>query len=319
MKTQRRRSALIWAWVAFAGIGAAASPAAAYVRARDSNDDLDLIWPQPEITLTVRLGGALPLSQSDVLQAVSRAVDAWNAAQNDSSVSFVVTSSDEAAADPAFDHENTISFRTSGWEPPSYEPNVLALTTIWTQGGAIVDTDTEINAETPPAPWGLLPDDPAMAMTSNQVDLQAAITHELGHVLGLAHPCGLGGMPNPPEIDNEGNPVPACASTLPARILDATMYPSATPGEISERSLSADEMLALTDLYPAGSAPVVEGDSPAGPSTGGCEVGGPVGDVRWGAGAIAFLAVMTALARRWRRRVSADPTGLGPLPRHCRW
>ena len=281
--------------VVIASVLGLVAPTHAYVRTRSEDDKYDIIWAHPEITLTVRTGGSIPLSVNDLLEATTRATETWNAPENDSSVAFSVASSAAAASTPAFDHENTISVRTSGWDEPPYSPNVLALTTVWMEGGAIVDTDTEINGATPPAPWALLPDDPVMAMTEGGVDLQAALTHELGHVLGLAHPCYLGSPPTPPQVDNLGNPVLACSPTLPASILDATMYPSATPGEIQERLLSDDELLALHDLYPAGRAPVVEG---AGSSQGGgCAVGGS--HVRDGVGAaVVFGAVLLAGRRR---------------------
>jgi hypothetical protein len=299
---------LLWLLVLVVGALGAVTPAQAYVRTRSADDKYDLIWPNPEITLTVRTGGTLPISVNDLLEATMRATATWNAPANESSVAFTVASSAAAASDPAFDQENTISVRTSDWNAPQYGPSVLALTTVWTQGGAIVDTDTEINGVSPSAPWALLPDDPAMAMLENNVDLQAALTHELGHVLGLAHPCSLGGPPNPPEVDNLGNPVVACSPTLPASILNATMFPSATPGEIQERVLSDDELLALHDLYPVGQAPVVQGTTT---SSGGCAVGGALDAAASGAvgsgaecsGAVIVVgAVLLARRRRGVRR-----------------
>jgi hypothetical protein len=275
-----------------------AAPAHAYVRARSEDDKYDLIWARPEVTLTVRTGSDLPFAANDLLEATMRATETWNAPENDSSVAFSVASSAAAASDPAFDHENTISVRTSDWDVPTYGPGVLALTTVWTEGGAVVDTDTELNGFAPPAPWALLPDDPAVAMMEGSIDLQAALTHELGHVLGLAHPCYLGGAPKTPQVDNLGDPVLACAPTLPASILNATMYPSASPGQIGERVLSEDELLALHDLYPAGHAPVVEGASAS--PTGGCAVGG----VEIGGGPGAVIGIAALLVSR-RRRIAA--------------
>jgi hypothetical protein len=266
----------------------------AYVRSRSEDERYDLIWARPEITLTVRLGGNLSVPANDLLEATMRATEAWNAPGNDSSVAFSVASSTAAASDPAFDHENTISVRTSDWAEPKYGPNVLAVTTVWTEGGAIVDSDTEINGFAPPEPWALLPDDPAIAMMESNVDLQAALTHELGHVLGLAHPCYLGAPPDPPQVDNLGNPVISCASTLPASVLNATMYPSASPGQIGERLLSDDELLALHDLYPAGHAPVVEGAN--GPQAGCCAIGGM--QIGGGPGAAICIAAMLVARRR---------------------
>ncbi|HEX4403730.1 MAG TPA: hypothetical protein VH560_02810, partial [Polyangia bacterium] len=136
----------------------------------------------------------------------------------------------------------------------------------------IIETDTEVNAHDPSFHWAVLADDPSVAMLSGEDDLQNALTHELGHVLGLAHPCYLGAVPDPPALDNLGQPELGCSDpALPADVLGATMYPTAAPGNIGERSLSPDEKMALQDLYPAGRAPVVEGPTtPA--AAGGCSI-----------------------------------------------
>jgi MYXO-CTERM domain-containing protein len=273
-----------------------ATPARAYVRARSPDGLYDVIWPDPRITMTVQVGGLVVAPIDELIAAATGAAATWSDPTLDSSVAFTVVRSDAAPTGAVFDHVNTISFRAESWDPPMYAAGELALTTVWTQGGRIVDTDTEINAVDPELTWAVLPDDPAVAATSDDVDLQNALTHELGHVLGLDHPCYLFMPPDPPEVTNEGEPVPSCSDpTLPASVLDATMYPSAKPGSISERTLSPDEVLALHDLYPAGQAPVVEAAATS--ASGGCAVAGaPVAP----SGGVVALA-MLALARRRKR------------------
>ena len=60
-------------------------------------------------------------------------------------------------------------------------------------------------------------------------DLQNALTHEMGHLIGLDHTCWSGptsGMPDP--LDNIGNPVPEC-NAASADVQATTMFPSASP------------------------------------------------------------------------------------------
>ena len=276
---------------------ALAGPARAYVRERSEDDKYDIIWPNPRVTLTVRTGNPLPLSVDDFVGAATRAAATWSVPSTDTSIDYTVVTSAEAAADPAFDHENTISFRDSGWNGPMYAANALALTTIWTEGGASVDTDTEINNDEPAYLWAILPDDPAAASSAPDVDLQNALTHELGHVLGLQHPCYLDPPPDPPQLDYQGNPVLSCSDpSLPAAVKDTTMYPSSLPGLIGERKLSSDELLALHDLYPAGRAPVVEGESAM---SGGCALAGAP---TTGHEVLVVLAGLLAALRRRRAR-----------------
>jgi hypothetical protein len=274
-----------------------AAPAEAYVRTRSSDGMFDVIWPDPNVTLTVVTGGPTVVPTQGFIDAATSAAATWSDPALGSSLAFTVTTSADAPTDPAFDHVNTIAFRTTSWDPPNYQPGELAVTTVWTVGGRIVDTDTEINAVETDIMWGLLPDDRAMAAAfSSEVDLQNCITHELGHVIGLDHPCYLGSTPPASEMTNEGGPVPSCSDPdLPQSVRNATMYPSAARGSIGERTLSDDEKLALHDLYPAGRTPIVE----TAPASGGCDLGG-AGTRPGGALASALLGAAILSTRRRR-------------------
>jgi hypothetical protein len=284
-----------------AAIVAWSSAAQAYVRARSAKGDYDLIWPDPHISLKVYTGTSM-VSPTDFIGAATEAAATWSAPLADTSVDITITSSPAAPAGAVFDHESTISFRTSSWDAPDYPQSALALTTIWTSSGRIIETDTEINAVDPRFHWAVLPNDPAVAMLSTEDDLQNALTHEMGHVLGLAHPCYLGTPPDPPAVDNYGQPELSCSDPkLPSDVLAATMFPTAAPGNIAERSLSPDEVMALQDLYPAGRAPMVEGPAPPGPSSGGCSLAGPFGRDSSPSGAAALVSIGLAIAIGRRR------------------
>ena len=163
-------------------------------------------------------------------------------------------------------------------------------------GRRIVDADTEINAVDPTFKWGLLPDDPAQAAMASEVDLQNALTHELGHVLGLDHPCYLGAPPSP-EARSTTRARP-CSRARIRRCRAPCGWPRCSrrrsTGSIAERTLSADEIAALHDLYP----PVVAPGPALSDRAGGCRLAGDGPPTPF-----ALLVVALALAGR-RRRVT---------------
>jgi hypothetical protein len=140
-------------------------------------------------------------------------------------------------ATAARDGISTLHVRSDAWP---YAPEATAVTRLAfvdnpddPDDGKILDADMEINA----VGFSLaIPSE----MTAGTIDLASVITHEAGHVLGLAHDCGTGTEPWPRDL--AGNAVPSCdglAADSPT--LAATMYVSVVPGDTTKRTLeSAD-------------------------------------------------------------------------------
>ena len=272
----------------------ASSTVFAYVRTRSPDGKFALLWADPHITMTLRTSGTQVVLPSDFAAAAQGAAATWSAPGLASAVSFTIDSSGATPPGTGFDQINAISFRADSWDEPMYPESALALTTVWSRDAQIVDADTEINAVDPRFKWGVLPDDPAAAAMASEVDLQNALTHELGHVLGLSHPCFLGDIPRRPEVDDQGAPVLSCADpSLPAGVEAATMFPSSQDGSIAERTLSSDEIDALHDLYPRRATP----GPTLGDRSGGCRVAPSSGGL---ASPLALLVGALALLSRRR-------------------
>jgi hypothetical protein len=178
-------------------------------------------------------------------------------------LSISMTKHAESMADVGLDGKNVIVFRQDTWCTPStstdagadeqtcYAANVMAVTTLFkkTKTGEIVDADMEINAVN--YAWANLITDPTLA-DGFTADFQNTLTHELGHVIGLAHNCYISNDGPTPLTDNMGNIEVSCGSAnVPATVTDATMYPVVSTDDTERRSLSPDDEQAVCDIYPS--------------------------------------------------------------------
>ena len=149
--------------------------------------------------------------------------------------------------------------RTGSCDPldNNYPQEALALTTVSAviSTGVIRDVDIEVNAALDHN-WADLvahPDLAAMAQTMNIHDLQNALTHEFGHLVGLDHTCHNPGTEAP--LNHLGEPIPTCP-TASADVQETTMFLSARPGDTHMRTLAPDDQQAVCDIYPAASDPM---------------------------------------------------------------
>jgi hypothetical protein len=175
----------------------------------------------------------------------------------------------------------------------------MAVTTVFKNNstGEIVDADMEINAVN--FAWADLVLHPELA-NGNTADFQNTLTHELGHVIGLAHNCYSSNDGMPRLTDNRGNLEIDCGGTdVPATVTDVTMYPVVSMYDTNRRTLSPDDEQASCDLYPSGQAAC------ACFSSAGCSVAGqtPASSIRVWAVVLAGCLVLAfaAIARRRSR------------------
>ncbi len=268
-------------------------------------------WGESCLPVAVYPNGYAEMTRDEIAKSIGAAARAWGPdaiACGDGShpyLEIVVEMAADRAAAPhvAYDGRNTIAFETESWSGD--DTTQVAVTYDFRQpGGRIVDTDIRINA----LYHSFANLDPGSALGGHSFDffdLQNAITHELGHLIGLAHTCMLDpGEARP--LDDQGNPVPACADASD-EVLATTMYPSTEPGWIAQRVLSSDEVRAVCAIYPASADPklcVLDlpddgcGCAATGPRPGGLLAG------------VVGLALALAVSRARPRRA-----GSGPKPR----
>ncbi len=118
-------------------------------------------------------------------------------------------------------NQNVVLFFENAWP---YDRGVIAVTTnaYETRSGRVLDSDIEINGEQ----FTFVVGDDSCRENQGEMDLRNAITHEVGHVLGLDHP------------------------PIAMRYAGTTMYASAPPCEIEKRSLADDDIEGLCTIYP---------------------------------------------------------------------
>jgi hypothetical protein len=287
--------------------------AQAYVREL-TNSGLPVAWHYPCVTMQIYLGSPPPVLTADqIFAASSQAAAAWSyPALTCTDIRLTMTPAPQDSADVGYDKKNVIVFRRDTWcrqppkiddagapQPDCYPSSALAVTSVFKNGrtGEILDTDIEFNAVD--YSWGDLVAQPNLANWTT-ADFQNALTHELGHALGLDHNCYTINDGQPRANDNTGTPEVDCYnSTLPAAVAAATMYPSVLLGDTTRRSLSPDDELGVCDIYPH-----MHDTCPPSPSGGGCTVlaakspDGGSSRILWSGLGLAMVALVLYLHRR---------------------
>jgi Pregnancy-associated plasma protein-A len=286
---------------------AASGSAAAYVRYR-TPAGAGYYWSSTCTPVTAYLGDFKELSANEVAKSVAAAAHAWSSdavdcvaasgAVTHPSLEIVPTFSTGSAQAKGGDLRSMVVFKTADW---SHDPGALAVTTVTrADDGHILDADIEVNAFSLGGAWGNLdPGTPTRGNGQDTYDLQTVLTHEFGHFVGLDHTCYQGDPTATPPKDDQGNVVPSCDSpSVSPEILASVMYYKSPPNDISKRVLSADEVRAVCDIYPASVDQQVCALDTANDGLG-CALGpGPARRP----GTLAVTALAIALARRRRGR-----------------
>jgi MYXO-CTERM domain-containing protein len=310
-----KRGGIFVAALVLAASLADARPAGAYVRYTSSNGKM-FKWPQTCIQLETFPTDLLEMMPStEIIGAIDGSAASWSHSGDACTyLDIMVTTSTDPTPRATNDGHNLVIFRASNWckltdkgvcDPAVvYDAAALALTSVSasTSSGIIRDADIEVNAFH--FSWADLAAHPEMRGSGMSYhDLQNAVTHEMGHLIGLDHTCYFQG---PPPLDANGAPITDCASAS-ADVLATTMFPSANPGDVDKRTLGPDDQQAVCEIYPAAEDPMVCSPPGSMPPDEGCSscaaAGAAAGTTKSAAGLLA-LAVVVLLAMRARRRRS---------------
>jgi uncharacterized protein (TIGR03382 family) len=306
----RRPPPIALAVVAAAVLVGRSLPAEAFVRYL-TEDNARFFWAQASVPITGYSNDFTQTSMTidQVANALQGAAAAWSKETNSCTYLELVPALSTAPTPLAVnDGHNSLIFHNSLWCHVAadgscnlpYDGTALAVTTdiANTKTGQIYDADVEVNLVD--YQWADLVEDPNLA---NDMDLQNALTHELGHLIGLDHTCfdALSSSTGVRPDDNDGQPIPNCA--MPSPDVEATtMFPSAQPGDTQKRTLAPDDINAVCTIYPVDDPPPPPGTGVNGGCTG-CAAAGRGGDT--GGPATFGLLAVVLIARRRRARSAA--------------
>jgi len=204
---------------------ALAVPAGAYLKlgTRVGNRTESLRWRQFPVRYFITDSGVAGVTAMQFQAAVTRAFSTWHAVEN---IQISSTFVGFVQAPPFVDDgANVIGYLSR----PGQDRTLAATTfTVDETDGRILESDIFFNTI---FPWST-----AEAGGTDRYDVESIALHEIGHLLGLSH-SALGET----ELIGGGRRVIAA---------EAVMFPIAfTRGNIADRSLKADDIAGISDIY----------------------------------------------------------------------
>ncbi len=192
------------------------------------------------ITVVANAQGSMQINDDDEFTALRRAAENWNQAIGVCTSLRIVVEEPTASAVISIDGRVAVIWIDKDWPHP---PDWNATTGMqYGAGGQIIDADIEINEQQHQF---------STQLEEKKIDLESTLTHELGHVLGLDHPCYLGqAAPDPLPQNHLGQPIPACSVIAESEHSLATMYPAGATANAEIRSPEADDVAGVCALYP---------------------------------------------------------------------
>ncbi len=234
-----------------------------FVRTGPTKAGKSLFWESGCVFVVIDSDGTKELPGDTEFPLVDQAIATWNTAGANCSY-MQIKKGAVASKEVGKDYTNVIKFRDVSWCRPKtasdparcYSDAAAGITTAVyvddansARDGAIVDADIEINGKN----FSISNGGVTLGTASCKADLLNTLTHELGHLVGLEHPCLAGG--DPQRVDDQGRPVPMCSVTTDPKIVDATMYNFQDCGETKKSSLEPDDIAFLCKSYPSADDP----------------------------------------------------------------